>query len=380
MRVLLNRISNRISGAEIYNIALLKSLKRYKDLDIIFSSDNSELNNRVKSLGFRIRPIYPQVNEIGTKKQFLYACITLPLYVQRYFDYFRKVEKIDIVIFESMTEKIFLTLPLRLFGKKVIWIEHGPLFNTRRALIIKWLYKIESTYVNKIICVSQSTREDLVSNGISNQKSVVVYIGIDENEFAPFDTKQIFKLRSNLGLNKTDIIGFLGTVTREKGIVDFLEAATLMIKERKNIHFLVIGDGNMLVWAKSEVARRNISNKFHFTGFVKNVKDYLGMVDVLLFPSHHQEGLSIALLEASSLGIPIVATDIGGNNEIVVNNFNGKLFKNSSFNNVKSILLEVLYQKKSFKINARKVILEKFSMEENGRKFIQLFKEVYHGK
>ncbi len=374
MKILFNRICNKISGAEIYNIYLLAGLKTYRDLHITFSSDNETLLEHVKKMGNQVEIIKPGINEIGTKKQFLLAIPQLPLFYLRYLNFFRKIGKQDLYVFESMNEKLFLTTPLVILKRKVIWIEHGPLFQTQRALIVKWLYRMNSRFVNKIICVSESTRKDL---HVDNKKLATVYVGIDTTTFAPLEEKVLYRYKSRLHLQNSSIIGYLGTVSKEKGIQDFLDVATLITKEKNNIRFIVIGGGPLLEWAKEEIERKSLSSKFLFTGFIQDVREYLGILDILLFPSHHNEGLSISLLEAHAMGIPCVASNMGGNSEIILQGQSGYIYKNSSSNKIKELLIDVLKLKKKFKANARKVILDSFSLKENAEKFYLLFNEIY---
>lgn len=377
MKILFNRICNKISGAEIYNLYLLKGLRVYKDLEITFTSDNEALIKRVKKMDIRSKGIIPGVNEIGTKKQFLLALFRLPVFYMRYSALFNQVGKQDLYVFESMTEKIFLTPVIKMSGKKVLWIEHGPLFETQRAEVIKFFYKLNSQLVDKIICVSKSTQNDLINGGMEKNKTIVMYLGIDTKEFIPLNINTIYRIKTKLHLENKSVIGFLGTVSKEKGIADFLDVATLLNKENNNRKFMVIGGGPLLEWAKHEVAKRNLFHNFNFTGFITDVKEPLSILDVLLFPSHHREGLSIALLEAHAMGIPCVASDIGGNSEIIIHGKSGFLYKNSSVNKVKELIVEVLKNKKTFKHNARKVALNSFSMKENSENFYQLFKLLY---
>ncbi|HXS15305.1 MAG TPA: glycosyltransferase, partial [Candidatus Saccharimonadales bacterium] len=284
MKIIINRITRRISGAELYNVYLLGALKKYKDLEILFSSDNDTLSEKVRKMGYTISPIKPPLYEVGTKKQLLFAILLLPQYALVYWKYFRKNGNFDLIIFESMNEKIFLTFLLKLWNKKIIWIEHGPLFATRRAALIKLLYKLNSNFVDKIICVSKSTQVDLLTAGLNSGKTIVQYIGVDTQKYDIFSPQKSFRMRSKLGLLKKEIIGFLGTVNEEKGIRKFLEVATIISKVKSNAFFVIIGEGNLLEWAKSEAQKRSLSNKFYFTGFIDEIADYLGIFNILLFP------------------------------------------------------------------------------------------------
>lgn len=380
VKILINRISDKISGAEVYNLYLLKSLIKFKELEVIFSSNNDELNKKINELGYLVIPICPPIPEIGTKRQLLASFVKLPKYLYVYVKFFYKIHDIDIFIFESMTEKIFLTIILKVLKKKIVWIEHGPLFATKRASIVKTLYKVNSNFVSRIICVSESTQNDLVSAGLSRHKSIVQYIGIDTNEFEPLSTQNSYRIKSQFGLLKNRIIGFLGTVNREKGIKSFLEVANTLSKVKNDAYFIVIGGGDLLNWAKKEVQRKGISHKFYFTGYITNVKEYLGIFDILLFPSSHQEGLSISLIEAAAMGIPCIASDVGGNKEVVFNKKNGLLYSNSSPVKILRLIEEIFTNLKEYKKYARKVALDKFSLEKSGDDFYQLFNFIYYEK
>lgn len=367
MKVHINRITTRISGAEIYTIYLLKALKKVSNLQLELSTDNKELYKRIVTLKISAKLIKSGIGEIGTKKHFLNVLIHWSKYIKAYKNIINKNQKI--IIFESMTEKLFLTNRLKRMGHKVIWIEHGPLFSTERATIIKLLYKQASKQVDKIIAVSKNTEQDLLASGIENRKVKTIYIGM------PKDSMQKNK-SINLQIKKNHkVIGFIGSIAKAKGIYQFVDVAETLLKEDKDFTFLVLGEGEELSKMKIYTKKLGIDNSFIFTGFVDSLK-YISNIDVLLFPSNHSEGISIALLESLNAGVPVVASNAGGNKEIIIDGVNGYINKSFDKKEYFKLLKKAFKNKKSLSINAKKLMRDRFNSDRMVTEFLQVFKEV----
>lgn len=362
MNIHINRITNKISGAEIYTIYLVQALKKVRHISIAVSTDNKDLFQRIKELHVNAQLINPGIGEIGTKKQFLKALPKIRLYFLKYNAFLKKTN--DIIVFESMTEKLFLTKYLAKHHR-VIWIEHGPLFSTQRALIIKYLYKLSSKYADAIVAVSKNTESDLLTNGIAKHKVKTIYI-------AKPDTKNRIKKAQTTIPPNHKVIGFIGSITHAKGIYHFIKYAKRLTEKDMQFVFLVLGEGEELDAAKSYTAELNLSQYFIFTGFVDTAM-YLPLIDVLVFPSEHSEGISIALLEAINAGIPVVASDAGGNKEIIIDGYNGYICSNFDTNLYIKTIKKALEQRKTLSRNAKKLVLDKFNSDKMTKEFIKLF-------
>jgi glycosyltransferase involved in cell wall biosynthesis len=320
--------------------------------------------------------------EVGTKKQLLKIIFLSPIFIIKYLKMIRQMNlkrSIDIICFESMTEKIFLTPVLCLFGYKIIWIEHGPLFISQAANIIKYLYRYTSKYVKKIISVSKGTSNDLISGGINPTKIQTLYIGIDTFKFKHIEQRSLEK-RQSLGISiNSRVIGYVGTVTKEKGLEEIVSLSRELIRRSKDYVFLIIGDGPDLNWMKNEVNYLGLTSNYRFTGFTENVAPIFDVLDVFFFPTRHHEGISLSLLEALSMSKITIVKDIGGNSEVIQNNRNGYLFHR--FNSVKiADLIQIFFaESKNFiniKKNAAKTIDENFNIVKQGNDFIKLFQSV----
>lgn len=380
MKILNIRICGRISGAETYNITLLKEFKNYKNINFSFITNLKQFASIISPLVSKVICLPILGREIGTKKDLMVALLWLPAYWLLYLTNIRKLEtqsRFDLICLQSINEKIFLTPVLRLFDYKIIWIEHGSLFKSETSLIIKWLYKKASTLSNKILAVSQNSKSDLVAEGIFDQKVDVIYIGVDTKKLRPCSWVKNKHTRDILHIDyKSKVIGFLGTVTREKGIEDFIDISLKLIRERDDFRFLIIGDGPDLHWMKRRINELNIYEYYCFVGFVENVKKYLDVINLLLLPTLRHEGISMAILESQSMGKIILTRDIGGNSEIIQNSNNGYLYK--QWNNRK-VSWDISNIFDNYKIStiigkrARRNAIINFNIHKQVKQFYHLF-------
>ncbi|HEX8965693.1 MAG TPA: glycosyltransferase family 4 protein, partial [Patescibacteria group bacterium] len=371
MKIFISRITDRISGAEIYNLNLLKGLRKYKDIEVIFSTDNKELNIEVKKMGINSVLVRTGISEIATKKKLLTNIPRFYTYFKIYFQLFQKFNDVEIFIFHSMTEKLFLSFFLISKKKKVVWVEHGPIFKANWFYLIKLFYKLLSLIVTKIIVVSEDSRLDLISHGISERKVVVIPPGVDTAYFYPSTLQQKEIIKDKLTFNNKFVIGYVGTMTREKGLKEFIDLAVFLTKKKYDVRFLFVGDGPDLEWAMVKINKYRLKKKVFFTGYQNDVRNFYQAMDIFFFPTHHLEGISLALLEASAMGLLIVASDKGGNREIVTSK-TGFLYKSASSKFIGNFISKAIENKELFvttKKNARKLVEKKYTIDITTKTF-----------
>ncbi|HEX8965378.1 MAG TPA: glycosyltransferase family 4 protein [Patescibacteria group bacterium] len=371
MKIFISRITDRISGAEIYNLNLLKGFRKYKDVEVIFSTDNKELNIEVKKMGVNSVLVQTGIPEIATKRKLFTNIPRFYTYFKIYFKLFQKFNDVEAFIFHSMTEKLFLSLFLISKRKKVIWVEHGPIFKANWFYLIKLFYKLLSLIVTKIIVVSEDSRLDLISHGISDRKVVIIPPGIDTAYFYPSTLQQKEIIKNELKFSNKFVIGYVGTMTREKGLKEFIDLAIFLMKKKYDVRFLFVGDGPDLEWAKKKINKYRLNKKVFFTGYQKDVRNFYRAMDVFFFPTHHLEGISLALLEASAMGLLIVASDKGGNREIVTPK-TGFLYKSASSESLGNFISKVIENEKIFvttRKNARRLVEKKYTIDITSKTF-----------
>jgi glycosyltransferase involved in cell wall biosynthesis len=131
--------------------------------------------------------------------------------------------------------------------------------------------------------------------------------------------------RQSFGFEDGDVVGIcVARMTREKGIYELYEALRILdTSDIRKFNMVLVGDGKSL--DELRVMASNLSNvKVLFLGKRFDVPDLLSMSDLFILPSLH-ENLSNALIEAMSYSLPVVATHVGGNPEVVTDGENGML-------------------------------------------------------
>ena len=163
---------------------------------------------------------------------------------------------------------------------------------------------------DRVVAVSDLTRNTVINRyGIEPEKVVTVHNAVD------------FSGRENLEVQrgvKEKVVTFLGRITFQKGPEYFIEAAAKVLKRTKNVRFVMAGSGDMMNRAIRQVARLGISDRFHFTGFLRgvDVQKMFALSDVYIMPSV-SEPFGISPLEAMRTGVPSIISHQSGAAEVL---------------------------------------------------------------
>jgi glycosyltransferase involved in cell wall biosynthesis len=173
------------------------------------------------------------------------------------------------------------------------------------------LEKIFLTRADLIITVSLDTKSRILNRINANpDKFSVIY-----NNVLPSNPQPV-SLMERLKRDNKFVIGFVGYIEALKGVKTLLYAFSLLNKERNNIILVFVGNGSMKKNLEEFVKLKNLDDKVIFTGWVKNPLDYMQYFDVLVLPSLY-EGCPSVILEAFSLGIPVLGSKAGGIPELL---------------------------------------------------------------
>lgn len=226
-----------------------------------------------------------------------------------------KKNKIDIVHTHLWVANFWGRIAGIFAGVPVVITEHNVDF--WKSWSYRWADRFLSLFTKKICAVSGQVKKFYVQQiGIDPEKVSVVYNGIDPDAY-PSSDQRIGELRTELDLRGSlPVIANIGRLVENKAQHVFLEA--LKILDQKGIEFrgLIVGDGPLKSYLVSRVSYLGIADKVMFTGLRKDVLDILDVVDVSVLSSKI-EGLSVVILESMAKGVPVVATNVGGNGELV---------------------------------------------------------------
>lgn len=233
---------------------------------------------------------------------------------------------------------------------------------------------------DRLVSVSSALKKATEAIERPNQEIKVIYNGCDINTFI-FRQKDRHQIRNELGISdKEHVLIFVGSISKDKGIFELLDAFSRLYSTNINVHLVIIGNGPDRSSIQSIVLSDKIRNNVHIIGKLPNhvIPKYLSASDVFILPSY-SEGLPNVVLEAMSCSLPVIASSVGGIPEAVVDGKSGILVEKKNADSLKIAIEYVIYNTKKAKemgINGRKIVENKFTWPRNAEEVIQVYKEL----
>ena len=200
-------------------------------------------------------------------------------------------------------------------GKPMVIHVHATDYDRSRGNVNPEVYAIEKNgmdFADHIITVSNLTRNTMIEKYHQDPSKVTTV----HNAIEPL-SQDIVSIQDKRGV-KDKVVTFLGRITMQKGPEYFVEAAAKVLEKADNVRFVMAGSGDMMDQMIRLAASRNISDRFHFTGFMKGKQVYevLKSSDVYVMPSV-SEPFGISPLEAMQCGVPSIISKQSGCAEIL---------------------------------------------------------------
>lgn len=284
---------------------------------------------------------------------------------------------IDIVHCHQYTPYVYGWMASVTTGVKVVFTEHGRFHPDRYRTKAKLINPVMAHFTDKLVAISEATRGALARyEFMPHGKIDVIYNGI---EGMRRDEVSVSRLRNTLGIAQDTFV--VGTVSR----LDPVKNQGMMLNAFKAFHqknpescLLLVGDGPERQKLEQQVIRLGLQNQVIFTGFISQPEDYLAAMDLFLLSSH-TEGTSMTLLEAMSLGLPAVVTNVGGNPEIVEDGRTGLVTppddSKAFFEAMERIFRDRgLYQQIS--CEAQKAFMDRFSAKSMSDKYAACYSQL----
>ncbi|MCM8830024.1 MAG: glycosyltransferase family 4 protein [Candidatus Omnitrophica bacterium] len=299
------------------------------------------------------------------------------------FFFFRK-NRYDIVHTHSAKAGILGRVAAKLARRKAVVIHtiHGPSFHPYQPSLQNFLYitveKIASYFTDKFICVGELMKQCFLNAGIGKEeKYTVIYSGFDIKPYLEAE-KEREKRRKNLGIKENEkVIGMIGRLFYLKGQEYLIQAFGEIIKEYPDIKLLLVGDGVLKKALEDYAREKGMLSKVIFTGLVppKDIPGYVSVMDILAHTSL-REGIPKAVAQGFAGGKPVVAFDVDGTKELVINNKTGYLITPKDIRDLKEKLLFLLKNPDiSYKMGeaGREIVKELFPVE----KMVDRIEKVY---
>ncbi len=259
-------------------------------------------------------------------------------------------------------------------GLAANYIKPALLVTSRRGFInneqpnrIKVLiFRILCRYYSMCICNSKSLAGYVQSTeGFYKGKIKVIHNGIDFDKLDSADVLKGASLLRKREIGEGDIVICVSANLRPVKNMEFLiRAARKVIDLYPNVHFVAIGDGEQRSYLESLIGRLEIKDRFHLLGSMRDPEVILANSDIGVLTST-SESLSNSLIEYSAMGLPIIASDVGGNREVLSHGMSGYLYTSNDlgdFLDKVRRLIENEKLRKSMGAEGRKVVRKKFSL------------------
>jgi glycosyltransferase involved in cell wall biosynthesis len=245
---------------------------------------------------------------------------------------------------------------------------------------MKQLAKIEGESARNaslVVTISRYSKQKIVElYGVDEAKIRIVPNGVDPQKFKPIS--DCAAIRELIGAGNRSIVLFVGRLIPRKGLHYLVEAARRVVREHNETLFVIVGDGPLKSQIVSEVTQAGLARNFAFLGDVAETElpTLYGCADIFAFPSI-QEGQGIVLLEAQAAALPVVAFNVSGVTEAVLDKQTGLLVDPDSGNLAEAIialLLDAALQR-SLGAKGREHVLQELTWDICAKKMISVYQE-----
>ena len=256
-------------------------------------------------------------------------------------------------------------------------LSHGDWYQGRRK---KWLRRAQNAS-SVVLTNARMIREGLVSGeGLASAKVRVIYNGVDLDGFQPLPS---MRARLFPGLEREKLVVLVGNMhTEVKGQPTLIAAAPEVVKRFPKLRFVLVGDGEKRQDFEVAAKATGVSANFMFLGRRNDVADILAACDIAVLPSA-AEGMPNAVLEYMAAGLPVVATRVGGNLEVVTDGVTGLLVPPRDAAALAQALSRLLADDVlalRLARQGRELVEQKFSFERLTREVGALYEELLQAK
>ena len=280
--------------------------------------------------------------------------------------------KVDFLVFLYGSD---LTLPLllaKMLGKKVLLVTTGSSAEASRSIgspytkFLRIMEKVSYGMVDRIVVYSSHLVEEWNLEKHQNKISIAYrhYLNFEQ-----------FKVVKDCTERKM-LIGFVGRLSQEKGVLEFVKAVPLILEKRPDLNFIIGGDGSLRDNIEKFVAKNNLNEKVKLVGWIPHEKlpDYLNELKLFVLPSY-TEGLPNLILEAMACGAPVLATPVGAIPDVIKDGETGFIMEDNSPECIAKNIIRVLecpYLEKIVE-NARELVENEFTYEKAVEKWREIF-------
>lgn len=332
-----------IGGAETQLVEMVRSLDARFAPTVCCLTSGGPLADRLDDAGIPVTTIGLQSAREGRGwMRFLPAFVRLPIDLGRFVWHVR-ARRPAIVHGVLMHSYVLGAFAARLTGVPIVVASRRSLSHFKREKpFLRFAERIVNPWTDRLVANSEAVKQDAVdTEGVPPEKIAVIYNGVDLEAYERVAPETVDALRRELALGAGPVVIVVANLIGYKGHDYFLRAWVEVCRVFPDAVALLVGDGPVRAEREADARNLGIEANVRFLGVRRDVPALLAVADLLVHPSL-EEGFCNALLEAMAASRPVVATDVGGNREAVVEGETGLLVPAADAGRLASATLAVL--------------------------------------
>jgi glycosyltransferase involved in cell wall biosynthesis len=252
----------------------------------------------------------------------------------------------------------------------------------RGQALVNLAKKIEKWIFNKadtIVTVSSFLKTRVEGRGIDSGKIYIIPNAVNIERFNA-DTNGI-EIRNRFNLSGKTVLGFAGWFAWWDNLELLVNTLSEMVKEKANLHLVLIGDGDKRRGLEREAVKRGVNNNITFAGKVsrRQMPDFIQAIDICVIPHSNPFGSPVVLFEYMAMGKAVVAPRLGPIEDVITDGVNGVLFEPKDEGSLKRYLLDLIndsHRREKIGKEARDAVLSKHLWRHSAERVVQIYNGV----
>ncbi|MBF0478095.1 MAG: glycosyltransferase [Candidatus Omnitrophica bacterium] len=264
----------------------------------------------------------------------------------------------------------------RMMPCKWLSTNHTWAFNDKKIKRFEDISAWAMRFADGLIAVGEGTKAQMVQRGLLSEKISIIDNGID---IAQFNVPRPKDLKKSLGIPENNfVVTVVGRLCAEKAQSVFLDAGHTILEQRKDVTFLIVGDGELRNTLENIMREYHIEANVCFAGVRKDIPDIYAISDVFVLCSL-LEGLPLCLLEAMAAKCPVVVTPVGAIPNLIKDRISGRIVPVGDTNTLAKTIMEMLSDEKSrerLTVEAYKIVTEGYSDKKMSQQYEIFYRKV----
>jgi glycosyltransferase involved in cell wall biosynthesis len=284
----------------------------------------------------------------------------------------------DVLVCHGYKANMVGRLAARSCGIPAVAVARGWTGESWKVRLYEAADRLHLRYMDRVVCVSHAQAVKVRRAGVPPAKIVVIPNAARLNIALPADVEARDQLGSFVADGADWLVIAAGRLSREKGFSILIDAARLVLDRLPSARFIVFGEGALRPALERQIAVAGLTHHFALPGHRSDFDQLLASADLFVLPSL-TEGLPNVVLEASSAGVPVIATAVGGNPEIIVDGVTGRLVPPNDSQALANQIVHLLTDeagRRRMGQAAREYVTRRFSFARQAEMYLTLFREL----